>query len=135
MRYSKKEILEFLKKLENTTASEFESETLEFKEWMANPKKLYKMLAEYAVCFANQKGGTIVLGVKNRVKGKEKAITGCGGYNIAEIKSHYNRRDGKDKNRKGLQAFNRFNESPEVDRIWSLRCFSRGKKRFKYGCP
>jgi len=87
MRYSKKEILEFLKKLENTTASEFESETLEFKEWMANPKKLYKMLAEYAVCFANQKGGTIVLGVKNRVKGKEKAITGCGGYNIAEIKS------------------------------------------------
>lgn len=87
MRYSKEQILEILNQLDLKPACEFESETLDFKEWISSPKKLYKMLAEYAVCFANQKGGTLVLGVKDNIKGREKAITGCAGYNIAEIKS------------------------------------------------
>jgi ATP-dependent DNA helicase RecG len=45
------------------------------------------MLNEYAVCFANQNGGTLVLGVDDKVKGREKAITGCSGYNVHEMKS------------------------------------------------
>ena len=69
------------------------SETLEFKEWSAEwdsseagKKKFYRTLAEYAVCFANQRGGTLVLGVKDRVQGYERAITGCGVYNLNEIR-------------------------------------------------
>lgn len=87
MRHSKEEILKILEQIEKEPAYKFESETLDFKEWISNPKKLYRTLVEYAVCFANQKGGTLVLGVKDKVKGKERAITGCTGYNIAEIKS------------------------------------------------
>jgi len=87
MRYTKEEILQILEQLDKRTASEFESETLDFKEWISSPKKLYKTLVEYAVCFANQKGGTLVLGVKDKTKGKEEAIVGCVGYNIDEIKS------------------------------------------------
>ena len=87
MRHSKEEILKILELLEKTPAYKFESETLDFKEWITNSKKLYKTLVEYAVCFANQKGGTLVVGVKDKVKGKEKAVTGCAGYNIEEIKS------------------------------------------------
>jgi len=85
MRHSKEQILKFLKQLENKKAEEFESETLDFKEWISDRKKLYKKLIEYAVCFANQKGGTLVLGVRDRARGREKAITGCTGYNIDEI--------------------------------------------------
>ena len=87
MRYSKEEILGILEQLENKKAKDLESDTLEFKEWITNPKELCKTLAEYAVCFANQKGGTTVLGVRDNVKGKENAVTGCSGYNIHEIKS------------------------------------------------
>lgn len=87
MRYSKGEILKIMDQLENKEAKDLESETLEFKEWIPKPKELCKTLVEYAVCFANQKGGTTVLGVRDNVKGKENAITGCSGYNIHEIKS------------------------------------------------
>ena len=62
MRCSKEKILEILNQLDVKPACMFESETLDFKEWISTPRKLYKMLVEYAVCFANQKGGTLVLG-------------------------------------------------------------------------
>ena len=88
MRYSKEQILKILKQLENKKAEEFESETLDFKEWISDRRKLYKKLIECAVCFANQRGGTLVLGVRDKVKGKEKAIIGCAGYNMDEIKTN-----------------------------------------------
>ena len=87
MRHSKEDILCILNQLENKKAEELETETLDFKKWVDKPKELYKILAEYAVCFANQKGGTLILGVDDKVKGKEDAITGCSGYNVYEIKS------------------------------------------------
>ncbi len=91
MRHSREEVLTLLKQLDSRPARELESETLEFKEWSGewndHPKKLYRVLAEYAVCFANHNGGTLVLGVRDRVKGQEQAITGCGSYNIHEIRT------------------------------------------------
>lgn len=91
MRHSREEILALMKQLDHRPARELESETLEFKEWSgewnAHPKKLYRFLAEYAVCFANHKGGTLVLGVRDDVKGQERAITGCGHYNLHEIRA------------------------------------------------
>jgi len=87
MIHSKDYILQLINRLEENRASDLESETLEFKEWTSNFRVLYKMLVEYAVCFANQKGGTLVLGVKDNIKGMNKAITGCVGFNISEIKT------------------------------------------------
>lgn len=46
------------------------------------------MLAEYAVCFANHMGGTLVLGIRDS--------TGCGSYNISEMRSRiYESTDAK----------------------------------------
>ncbi|MFQ6091794.1 MAG: RNA-binding domain-containing protein [bacterium] len=87
MRHSREEILKLLDKLDDYRAHKLESETLEFKEWLPNKNRLCKLLIEYSVCFANQRGGTIVLGVRDNVVGKDKAITGCAGYNIHEIRS------------------------------------------------
>ncbi len=87
MPYSKETIKNLLETIETKPARELESEVLEFKEWITDSRRLYKMLAEYAVCFANNKGGTLILGIKDNVKTKEKALTGCWGYNISEIKS------------------------------------------------
>ena len=93
MRYTAEQIRELLKQLDRRKASELESETLELKEWSAEwdsseagKKKFYRILAEYAVCFANHRGGTLVLGVKDRVQGYKRAITGCGVYNLNEIR-------------------------------------------------
>ena len=57
MRHSKEEILAILDQLESKKTEDLESETLDFKQWIDRPKELYKMLVEYAVCFANHKGG------------------------------------------------------------------------------
>lgn len=87
MRLSRSEIQEILNKLDQTKACDFESETLEFKEWVERKKELYQKITEYAVCFANQKGGTLVLGVHNKRIGRDRAIKGCSKYDILEMKS------------------------------------------------
>lgn len=79
---SRENILEILDKLNEKTAEELESDTLEFKPWLSDPKENMKTAIEYAVCFANANGGLIVFGVKDGVKGREKAITGCQRYDL-----------------------------------------------------
>ncbi len=94
MRYSADQIGSLLARLDTHPASALETETLEFKEWSrewehgeSGRRKFYRMLAEYAVCFANHRGGALVLGVKERVKGRAQAITGCGVYNLHELRA------------------------------------------------
>ncbi|MFN3690515.1 MAG: RNA-binding domain-containing protein, partial [Fimbriimonadales bacterium] len=94
MRYSADQIRKLLVRLDAQSASELETETLEFKEWSrewehgeSGRRKFYRMLAEYAVCFANHRGGALVLGVKERAKGRAQAITGCGAYNLHELRA------------------------------------------------
>ena len=84
---SKDDILKLLHVLDQNTAESLEDETLEFKQWISTPKELYKKIIEQVVCFANQNGGTIVLGVNDKTIGRQKAIQGCYGYNLEEIKS------------------------------------------------
>lgn len=56
--------------VDGKTAHELEGETLEFKEEKARSMDdTIKDLVEAATCFANARGGTIVLGVANRVPG------------------------------------------------------------------
>jgi ATP-dependent DNA helicase RecG len=87
MKHSKDEIIKIINQLNTKKACELESETLDFKAWTASSSELYKTLVEYAVCFANQRGGTLVLGVKDNVVGIEKAVTGCSDYDIFQMKS------------------------------------------------
>ena len=93
MRYSADQIRSLLARLDTHPASALETETLEFKEWSrewehgeSGRRKFYRMLAEYAVCFANHRGGALVLGVKDRVKGRAQAVAGCGAYNLHELR-------------------------------------------------
>lgn len=94
MRHSADEIRTLLSRLDKQKASELESETLEFKEWSreweqgeAGRRKFYRLLAEYAVCFANHKGGTLVIGVREKAKGRAQAIVGCGVYHMPELRA------------------------------------------------
>jgi ATP-dependent DNA helicase RecG len=59
-----------------TDSREEEGQFLEFKEQETEEKKLIEKLAEYAVCFANSEGGTVVIGVRDKSSGAI-AFPGC----------------------------------------------------------
>lgn len=58
-------------------ASEFETETLDFKRPDASIKKTLEVLADAAICFANARGGTIVLGVDDKAVDRSGALVGA----------------------------------------------------------
>lgn len=76
----KEEILRLLDLLEYKIADELETEELEFKPWNGSAKDNLPTIIEYVVCFTNARGGTIVLGVADRIRGRTKAIHGCKQY-------------------------------------------------------
>jgi ATP-dependent DNA helicase RecG len=67
-----------LDRLDSQIADEIESEVLEFKGRPRGRDELKRWLIDMAVCFANQRGGCLIIGVADRVKGRENAITGIG---------------------------------------------------------
>jgi ATP-dependent DNA helicase RecG len=54
---------------------------LDFKHWEGAKNSLSEAV-ELAVCFTNADGGLAVFGVKDRVKGRASAITGCKRYDL-----------------------------------------------------
>lgn len=74
-------VLQMLDRLNEVPADEMESEFLEFKHWEGAKKSLSEAV-EMAVCFANAEGGLVVFGVKDRVKGRANAVTGCERYDL-----------------------------------------------------
>jgi len=78
---SREEVLKLLDQLDEVPADDLETEVLEFKPWKG-AKKSMGVAVEYAVCFANARGGLIVFGVKDRTRGRERAITGCERYDL-----------------------------------------------------
>ena len=75
-------------------ADDFESEVLEIKPFplrestgfpRMDKKKLAGFLREYSVCYANSKGGTLLFGIIDNVRGSD-AIQGCAGYDIDEMR-------------------------------------------------
>lgn len=77
-----------------STAEEVESGTLEIKPWpgrsvngrfLVDRERLSGWLREYAVCFANARGGILLFGVKEGVRGPA-AIVGCQSYDMEEMK-------------------------------------------------
>ena len=62
--------------LGGTKPAELETAELDFKKQPDSRPDAIKLLVEAAVCFANSRGGTIVMGVHNAVAGRD-AFTGC----------------------------------------------------------
>src|SRR4051794_28261401 len=57
-------------------ASEFESQTLDFKRPGRTMKETLNLIADAAVCFANADGGTIVIGVDDQAMKRHEALAG-----------------------------------------------------------
>lgn len=85
--HTKEEILKLVEKLDYLCADELETEELEFKPWRGRARDNQAVAAEWAVCLANAKGGTIVFGVEDKVVGRSKAIHGCRDYQIDNFKN------------------------------------------------
>jgi len=83
---SKDEIRALLQRLDGEAADDLEDVDLEFKPWESDRKTLHRVLRETVVCLANARGGTIVLGVRDRARSRKEAIQGVGRYEIAGFK-------------------------------------------------
>jgi len=74
-------LLQLLDRLEHETADDLESEFLDFKP-AQGPKDDLKLACEYAICFANAGGGTVVFGVADKLRGRVRAVHGVRGYDL-----------------------------------------------------
>ena len=83
---TKDKIRELLKRLDGSMADDLEDDQIEFKPMETDLKTLYKTLRETVVCLANARGGTIILGVKDRVRSRQDAIQGVGQLDEAGIR-------------------------------------------------
>jgi ATP-dependent DNA helicase RecG len=70
------EVRALLPRLDEVEADALESQDLDFKEWPADDRQAIRMAVDMAVCMANGGGGTVVLGVRDRVVGRSNAILG-----------------------------------------------------------
>ena len=71
------DVAALLGKLEHCFADDLEDQDLDFKQWdLGSRKKAIKAVVQMAVCMANGGGGTVVLGVADRIQGREQAILG-----------------------------------------------------------
>lgn len=75
MVYTPEKILSLLPLLDEQIADNLENENLDFKE-CPTEARLRDLAKEMAVCLGNASGGTVVFGVKERVRGCDKAIVG-----------------------------------------------------------
>lgn len=72
-----RDIVELLPELEHCVADDLEDQDLDFKQWDARSRdKAVKTVVQTAVCMGNGGGGTVVLGVADRVRGRAEAIQG-----------------------------------------------------------
>jgi ATP-dependent DNA helicase RecG len=79
MRWKREELLAQLDRLKTETADDIESDTLEIKTKPRGRDELKQWLIDMAVCFANQRGGCLLVGVADRTRGRDNAIVGIGG--------------------------------------------------------
>lgn len=83
---NREQIRNILNRLDGQPADALEDEDLEFKPWEEDPKTLHRMLRENVVCLANARGGTIVLGVRDRARSRRDAIQGVGRYDLSGLR-------------------------------------------------
>lgn len=78
MRWKPEDLLVQIDRLRTETADDIESETLEIKGQPRGRDELKRWLVDMAVCFANQRGGCLLVGIADRTKGRDNAIVGIG---------------------------------------------------------
>lgn len=78
MRWKAEDLVEEISRLDGETADDLESEVLEIKGRPRSWKELKRWLTEAAVCFANQRGGCLLVGIRDRVRTRKDAIVGVG---------------------------------------------------------
>lgn len=79
MRWKAEELLKQIARLDGETADDIESDTLEIKGRPQSRDELKRWLTEGSVCFANQRGGCLLVGIADRKRTRDKAIAGIGG--------------------------------------------------------
>jgi ATP-dependent DNA helicase RecG len=95
---STEEIEALLKELDRVTADDLEGQFLDFKEWDSrSTNQSVALILETVICLANGGGGTLVVGVRDRVVGRAKAIVGVPGAVDVNLlkKAIYDRSDPK----------------------------------------
>ena len=86
---SSSEVRALLARLDGLPADALESETVEFKPWIAAPaarKSQIRTLREAAVALANARGGVLVLGVADRKRSRAEAIEGVGALDTESLR-------------------------------------------------
>lgn len=83
------EVRGLLDRLDSVDADTLEAQDLDFKEWPAESRQAVRLAVDIAVCMANGGGGTVVLGVRDRVVGRANAIIGV----PVEADAHQLKRD------------------------------------------
>jgi ATP-dependent DNA helicase RecG len=78
LRWKPEDILKEIDRLKTETADDLESETFEIKGKPRGRDELKRWLVEMAVCFANQRGGCLLIGIADRARGRDRAIVGVG---------------------------------------------------------
>ena len=86
MRLTPTELATVLDALAERPADALENERLDFKRAPTSARELRKLAVEMAVCFANQGGGTLVVGVEDGRVGRAAAITGIGALDITRLR-------------------------------------------------
>jgi hypothetical protein len=82
------EIARLLDRLESETADQLESDVLEFKRWENDLKQNLQQATECAVAFANARGGVIVFGISDKIRGRDLALSGCTGCDTHRLRQH-----------------------------------------------
>lgn len=78
MRWKSEELLKQVERLDGETADDLENETLEIKGRPRDRNELKRWLVDTSVCFANQRGGCLLVGIDDRVRDRTRAIVGIG---------------------------------------------------------
>jgi ATP-dependent DNA helicase RecG len=78
MRWKSDELLAQIERLDGEAADDLESETLEIKGSPRSRDELKRWLVDASVCFANQRGGCLLVGIEDRTRDRNKAIVGIG---------------------------------------------------------
>lgn len=73
---TEREISTLLERLDYQNADSLETQDLDFKEWSGSFRDAVAKIVEAVVCLANGGGGTVVVGVADKIVGRARAVLG-----------------------------------------------------------
>ena len=82
---NREEIRALLDELDLVVADDLESDMLDFKQDVNNQKERVNLIVDSVVCFANSKGGTLVLGIRDKLRSPSRAEAVVGVSNNIDV--------------------------------------------------